>query len=124
MPVNRPAEAVVHELHGVRFTSYAAPDRGSRELCAWRVDIPAGTAGVAHRVSREEVLYILSGSVQVSLDGEPCDAAPGDVIVVPAGATLRLGNQAAAGATAWVTTTTGLAAVLPDGTWLAPPWAN
>jgi quercetin dioxygenase-like cupin family protein len=124
MPVIRAAEAVVHQLHGVSFTSYAAPSRGSRELCAWRVDVPAGTAGVAHRVSREEVLYILSGSLQVSLDGEPCEARPGDAIVVTAGAELRLGNQASTGATAWVTTTTGLAAVLPDGTWLAPPWAN
>ena len=31
--------AIVHDLHGARFTSFVAPARGSLELCAWRLEI-------------------------------------------------------------------------------------
>jgi len=123
MPVIHAGEAVVHQLHGASFTSYAAPARGSKELCAWRVEIPGGTEGVAHRVSREEVLYVLSGTVQVVLNDQPGRATTGDVILVPAGTWFRLDNLTAEPATAWVTTNAGLAAVMPDGSWFTPPWA-
>jgi len=60
MPVIHAADATVHHLHDTSFTSYASPSRGSRELCGWRIEIPAGTHGVPHHVSHEEVLYILA----------------------------------------------------------------
>lgn len=61
MPVIHAAQAVVHQLHGTSFTSYARPSAGSKELCAWRIEIPGRTDGVPHQVCREEVLYILTG---------------------------------------------------------------
>jgi quercetin dioxygenase-like cupin family protein len=122
MPVIHAGEAVVHQMHGASFTSYAAPARGSRELCAWRVEIPSGTEGVAHRVSREEVLYVLSGTMQAVLNDQPGRATAGDVILVPAGTWFRVDNLTDEPATAWVTTNAGLAAVMPDGSWLTPPW--
>ena len=88
MPVIRAAQSVVHQMHGTSFTSYASPARGSRELCAWRIEIPGGTEGVPHHVSREEVLYVLSGTLRVSVDGEAGDATAGDVVLVP-GAPVR-----------------------------------
>jgi quercetin dioxygenase-like cupin family protein len=124
MPVIRAAQSVVHQMHGTSFTSYASPARGSRELCAWRVEIPGGTEGVPHHVSREEVLYVLSGTLRITVDGDAADAAAGDVILVPAGAQFGASNQADSPATAWVTTTVGFAGVLPDGSWFTPPWTR
>jgi quercetin dioxygenase-like cupin family protein len=124
MPVIRAAESVVHQMHGTSFTSYASPARGSRELCAWRIEIPGGTEGVPHHVSREEVLYILGGTLRVTVDGDTADAAAGDVVLVPAGAEFGASNQADGPATAWVTTTVGFAGVLPDGSWFSPPWTR
>ena len=124
MPVIHAAESVVHEMHGTSFTSYARPERGSRELCAWRIEIPGGTEGVPHHVSREEVLYVLSGTLRVSVNGETEDAAAGDVVLVPAGARFGASNLAAGPVTAWVTTTVGFAGVLPDGSWFTPPWTR
>ena len=124
MPVIHAGEAVVHHMHGASFTSYAAPARGSRELCAWRVEIPGHTEGVAHQVSREEVLYVLSGTMRAVLDDQPAQAAAGDVVLVPAGSEVRIDNPAAEPVTAWVTTGVGLTAVLPDGSRIAPPWAG
>lgn len=124
MPVIHAGEAVVHHMHGASFTSYAAPARGSQELCAWRVEIPGRTEGTAHHVSREEVLYVLSGTMRAVLGDQAADATAGDVVLVPAGSKFRIDNPADAPATAWVTAGVGLTAVLPDGSRLTPPWAG
>src|ERR1700733_9760798 len=124
MPVIRAAQSVVHQMHGTSFTSFASPARGSRELCAWRIEIPGGTEGVPHHVSREEVLYVLDGILRVTLDGESEDAGPGDVVLVPAGARFGASNLATEPATAWVTTTAGFPGALPDGSWFTPPWTR
>jgi quercetin dioxygenase-like cupin family protein len=124
MPIIRAAQSVVHQMHGTSFTSYASPARGSRELCAWHVEIPGHTDGVPHHVSREEVLYVLSGTLRVTVDGDAADAAAGDVVLVPAGAQFGAANETDSPATAWVTTTVGFAGVLPDGSWFTPPWTR
>ena len=124
MPVIHAGQAAVHQMHGTNFTAYASPARGSRELCAWHIEIPGRTEGVRHRVSREEVLYVLSGTIRASLDGQAEDATAGDVIVVPAGAQFGVDNLGEEPATAWVTTSAGLLGVLPDGSWISPPWVE
>ena len=124
MPVIRAAQSVVHQMHGTSFTSYASPALGSRELCAWRIEIPRRTDGVPHHVSREEVLYVLSGTLRVTMEGDATDAAAGDVVLVPAGVQFGASNQTDGPATAWVTTTVGFAGVLPDGSWFTPPWTR
>ena len=124
MPVIHADQAAVHEMHGTSFTAYASPDRGSRELCGWRIEIPGQTKGIRHHVSREEVLYVLSGTIQASLDGRAELAATGDVILVPAGTEFGVDNVADGPATAWVTTSVGFRGILPDGSWIAPPWTQ
>lgn len=125
MPIIREADAVPHRLHGATFHSYAAPVSGSKELCAWRLEIAAGTAGQPHRVSQEEVLVMLSGRLTVTLeDASPAPLGVGDAVLVPAGALLRVDNDSAGPATAWVTTRVGLSATLPDGSTISPPWVR
>jgi quercetin dioxygenase-like cupin family protein len=123
VPVIRSADATVHQVHGSTFSSFVAPSRGSAQLCAWQLSVPAGLRGVAHRPSREEVLLLLEGEVTVTLDETATVLAPGDVVLIPANSELRL-DGGTAGATAWVTTTPGLEAVMADGSRVTPPWAN
>jgi len=129
MPVIHAADAVTHDMHGSRFTSYAAPARGSSaELCAWRLDVPAGCEGTTHTVSREEIVFMLGGTLLVTL-GDGRDAAgvacrAGDAIVVPSGSSLRVDNPGGEPASAWVTTSVGQEAVLTDGSRLSPPWVR
>ena len=115
-------EAVVFDAHGSRFHSYVAPSRGSRQLCAWRLEVPPGLRGVPHRPTREEVLLVLTGGLTATVDGDRTALTPGDVLVVPAGAEFAV-DAGPQGSTAWVTTSPGLEAVLPDGSRLSPPWA-
>ncbi|MDX6430791.1 MAG: hypothetical protein QOE54_3157 [Streptosporangiaceae bacterium] len=124
MPVIHAPEAVVHEMHGARFTAYATPASGSKELCAWRLEVAGGTRGVAHTISREEVFLLMKGAVSITIDGTVTTLAPGDAAVVPAGATLCLDNDTDEPASAWVATSVGLEAVLADGTRITPPWTR
>jgi quercetin dioxygenase-like cupin family protein len=124
MPFITATDAVVHEIHGVRFVSFAASALGSEELCAWRGEVPAGVTGAPHTITREEVFLMLSGSLELTIDGETCSLAPGDVAVARAGSSLGLFNPTEEPATMWVTTSMGLEATLADGSRIAPPWAN
>ncbi|MEU3276463.1 cupin domain-containing protein [Streptomyces antibioticus] len=124
MPVVRPSDAVTHEIHGARFVSYATPLTGSKELCAWRGEIPAGTKAPAHTVDREEIFHLLIGELLVTLDDRTERIAAGDTLIVNAGSTLAVENPTGHTAITWVTTSVGLSATMADGTRITPPWAN
>ncbi|MER6185390.1 cupin domain-containing protein [Streptomyces sp. NPDC001652] len=124
MPVIRSSEAVTHEIHGARFVSYATPLTGSKELCAWRGEIPAGTKAPAHTVNREEIFHLLDGELLITLDDESHRITAGDTLIINPGATLSVENPTDRTAISWVTTSIGLQATLADGTVITPPWAN
>ncbi|HWS31554.1 MAG TPA: cupin domain-containing protein [Actinoplanes sp.] len=124
MTVYRGSAAVAHRMDGVTFHAYASPSTGSRELCAWRVEIAGGVTGSAHRVGRDEILMVLTGELSITLDGVAGRLAAGDVVVVPAGSEFQAGNDGSVTASAWVTTSAGFEAVLADGTKITPPWAS
>jgi quercetin dioxygenase-like cupin family protein len=124
MPFIRSSQAVVHEIHGARFTSYVSPATGSRELAAWRGEVPAGTAAPVHVISHEEAFYVLSGQLRLTIDGETAELGTGDAAVAPAGSALAVANPTDKPAQMWVTTRVGLSAKLADGSTITPPWAN
>ena len=123
MPVVRAVDAAPFEMHGSHFLSYVSPIRGSSELCAWQLTVPAHLRGTAHRPSREEVMLVLDGELRVTLDGVSSALRRGDVLLIAANSELRV-DAGPDGATAWVTTTPGLEAVTADGTRVTPPWAQ
>ena len=124
MPVIRSADATVHEIHGARFVAHANPGTGSKEICAWRVEIPAGTTGVPHTISHEEVIHVLTGALRFSVDGEAADLVAGDTVIAPAGARFGVDNLSGEPATMWTVTSVGLTATLADGSTITPLWAN
>ncbi|UXX97561.1 cupin domain-containing protein [Streptomyces sp. AD2-2] len=124
MPVVHPSDAVVHEIHGARFVSYAHPGTGSKELCAWRGEIPAGTTAPLHTVSHEEILHLLEGELVITLDGRTERVTAGDTLIINPGATFGVENPTDRTAVTWVTTSIGLEAELEDGTRIVAPWAN
>jgi quercetin dioxygenase-like cupin family protein len=124
MPVIRSSEAVTHEIHGARFVSYATPLTGSKELCAWRGEIPAGTKAPAHTVNREEIFHLLAGELLITLDDDTHRITAGDTLIINPGATLSVEDPTDQTAVSWVTTSIGLRATMADGTVITPPWAN
>jgi quercetin dioxygenase-like cupin family protein len=115
-----PAETDTHEMHGTTFTPRVSPSRGSTETSVWEVEIPAGTPGVPHEMTREEILVVLSGRAKVKIDGEGYEAGPGDSIVVPAETTFAIDAVETVRALV-VLPVGGMGRV--DGQTFTPPWA-
>lgn len=123
MHVLRAADAPRFQLHGVEFTGLAAPSRGSAGLCTWKLTVDPGVGGDApHTLDRDEVFLVLSGSVQVTPDGDKLEA--GDVVVVPAGEPIALTNLGSGTAELYVAITAGFTGTMADGTTIQPPWAQ
>lgn len=122
MPIYSPDAADQFEAHGSQFFSFLRSARGGSSLCAWRLDVAPGLRGVAHRPDHEEVILLLRGQLNVTLDGQSASVEVGGVIHVPAGSELQV-DGGPDGASAWVTTTPGLTATIGETT-MAPPWAQ
>jgi quercetin dioxygenase-like cupin family protein len=122
VPVYLPTDADEFEAHGSRFASFLRTARGASSLCTSRLDVAPGVQGVAHRPDHEEVILLLAGQLDVTLDGERETVGAGAVIHVPADSELQV-DGGPDGATAWVTTTPGLTANIGETT-MAPPWAQ
>jgi quercetin dioxygenase-like cupin family protein len=122
MPIYSAADAEPFEAHGSRFDSFVRTARGACALCAWRLEVAPGSRGVAHRPSHEEVILVLRGEIEITLDRDTTTVSTGDVVHVTAGSELSV-SGGPDGATAWVTTTAGLTATLGTET-MAPPWAQ
>jgi quercetin dioxygenase-like cupin family protein len=104
------------EFGGFEFRPFAVPSRGSTEIALWTVDVPEGGDGKPHTASKEEVFYVLSGSV--TIQGQTAKA--GDAIVVPPNTELSLTGGPAR---VLVATSVGIIGTLADGTKVTPPWS-
>ncbi|HEY0472235.1 MAG TPA: cupin domain-containing protein, partial [Kribbella sp.] len=101
----------------------AAPSRGSAGLCTWRLAIDPGVRGdKPHTLDRDEVFMVLTGTVQVTPDGEKLD--PGDAVVVLAGESIQLSNLGETTAELHVAITSRFTGTMADGTQVQPPWAQ
>jgi mannose-6-phosphate isomerase-like protein (cupin superfamily) len=123
MAVIEGQDAPTHEMHGVTFTALTSPSRGSSETSVWQVELPAGTAGMPHEMTREEVLVVLSGRAQVQLGDVTRQAGAGDTIVVPAGVQFGLANSGDEPLRAIACLPVGGQACLGDQAF-TPPWAQ
>jgi mannose-6-phosphate isomerase-like protein (cupin superfamily) len=123
MTIIRADEAPRFQLPGVEFTGLAAPSRGSAGLCTWRLAVDPGLRGdEPHTIDRDEVFMVLSGTVQVTPDGDKL--GPGDAVVVPAGEPIQLSNLGDTVAELYVAITAGFTGTMANGTQVQPPWAQ
>jgi quercetin dioxygenase-like cupin family protein len=122
MPVIDTSDQLHHELPGTRFQTLASPSLGSRETSVWRVRLEPSTPGVPHRVTREEIFVVLSGSATASLDGTAQRLAAGSALVLPAGVELSLATDDEP-LEAIVCLPVGGQGIVGDGEPFTPPWA-
>jgi mannose-6-phosphate isomerase-like protein (cupin superfamily) len=122
MPIIRADQAPTFDLPGVQFTAYAAPSRGSADLCTWQITVAPDQEPTAHTLDRDETFLVLEGRLRINPDGE--DLGPGDVAVVHAGETIAVVNPGSIPARAYVAISAGFTATTHDGQTLQPPWAQ
>jgi quercetin dioxygenase-like cupin family protein len=104
------------------MSTLAAPSLGATTLALWRVEMTAGQQGPAHTFDVEQLWTVVGGGADVELDGQTFAIAPGDTLVLPAGAIRRVA-AADGGLDALVASPAGARALLTDGTDRGtPPW--
>jgi mannose-6-phosphate isomerase-like protein (cupin superfamily) len=118
------ADAAVFDVPDTHVIAYAAPSRGSAELCLWRIDIAPGAISPLHHMDCEEVFLCVAGrAVVVTSAGErPVEA--GDCLVLPAGTdfSFRVGAGEPFRAVAAIRAG-GKATMAASGDTFVPPWA-
>jgi len=124
MPLATLADAPRFARDGFTFRPLAVPSRGSTELAVWALDLEPGAVSETHSMDREEVFVVVSGAVLAVVGDREVHAGPGDAVIVPAHATLRIGNaDAAEPARLTAVTSVGMTATV-GGAAFAPPWAQ
>jgi len=121
MAVVRASESPTFDLPGVRFSAYAAPSRGSQELCTWQITVAPGHEGAPHTLDRDETFFVLSGQLSVAPGVE---LGVGDVAIVPAGQPIAVSNPGPGEAVAYIAIAAGFTATTAEGELLQPPWAQ
>jgi quercetin dioxygenase-like cupin family protein len=133
--VIRAAESRRTQVPSGLVTTLASPAQGGTGLAVWRMDVTPGAAGPVHAYDTEQVWTVIGGAATVELDGGPVTVAPGDTLVIPAGATRQMIADPQAGVSAISITPAGTRAyspagpiqvdphcALPEGDKLVPAW--
>ncbi|GAA1928400.1 cupin domain-containing protein [Streptantibioticus ferralitis] len=124
MSLSTLAGAPVFDRDGFTFRPLAVPSRGSTELAVWSPELAPGARCEPHQMDREEVFVVLHGEVSASVAGEEVLAGPGDAVIVPAQAVLRLSNASAqVPAAVTAVTSAGMKATVGGATF-PPPWSQ
>ena len=124
MTLSTLADAPRFARDGFTFRPLAVPSRGSSELAVWALDLEPGAESEPHSMDREEVFIVVSGAVSATVAEREVSAGPGDAIIVPAHATLRIGNASdREPARLTAATSVGMRAIV-DGAPFTPPWAQ
>ncbi len=122
MPVVHAASAQRYEFGDVTFVRLAAPQTGSTENSAWTFTIDPKSAGVTHRITREEIMIFLSGNAVAEIGGERHLVSKGDALIIPAHTDFRLSNESDAAVEGMATVPVGAQAVMPGEAPFTPPW--
>ena len=116
-------------------TTLASAAQGGSGVAVWRMDIPPGAAGPVPAYAPEPVWTGIGGRATVELEGGAVTVAPGDTLVIRAGATRQMIADPGAGVSAISITPAGTRAyslagpiqvdphcATPEGGKLIPAW--
>ncbi len=94
MYVIRNEELEFIETPGANATvGLATPSRGASEVSVIRQRQQPGGGNPAHTHDREEVMIVIRGSVEITIDGVPTTLRAGDSIIIPAWTLHQLSNS-------------------------------
>jgi len=124
MPLIYAADAALFDVPDTQVMAYAAPSRGSTELCLWRIDIAPGSTSPLHHMDCEEVFMCVAGrAVLVTAEGEQ-DVVAGDCVVLATGTDFSFRVLGAQPFSAFACIRAGGKATMADsGDTFLPPWA-
>ena len=118
------ADAPIFDVPDTHVIAYAAPSRGSTELCLWRIDIAPGSISPLHHMDCEEVFLCLDGRAEVVTSAEERLLQAGDCLVLTPGTdfSFQVVGDEPFRALACIRAG-GKATMASSGDTFVPPWA-
>ena len=86
MTVSTPTDMPVVTTPNAEMRVYASPEVNGAPLAVWRTDMAPGAAGPSHSASEAQVIVVVEGAAQVSLDDMSVTLRAGGGVLLPAGA--------------------------------------
>lgn len=124
MPAIRLEDARVTSTPNATMHTYAGPTTGGTGVAVWRTELPAGSSGPLHAISRDHVLVVLAGAVHVETEEGSSLLGVGDGFLLPAGVQRRITNpDPDVVAVTLTAATAGSTARVGDGDPVPVPWA-
>jgi mannose-6-phosphate isomerase-like protein (cupin superfamily) len=118
------ADAAIFDVPDTHVVAYAAPSRGSTELCVWRIDIAAGATSPLHHMDCEEVFLCVGGSALLVTSAGERKVAAGDCVVLSSGTDFSFRVIGDEPFSAFACIRAGGQATMTDsGETFLPPWA-
>jgi mannose-6-phosphate isomerase-like protein (cupin superfamily) len=93
MPVINNNEVKKFSLPGLEHQTLAARGMGAEAMEVWMQTIAPGAGTPVHRHACEEVIVILCGSGQVTIEGEETEFGPNSTLIVPPDAVHQIVNS-------------------------------
>jgi quercetin dioxygenase-like cupin family protein len=103
--------------------TYASQDVAASELAVWRVEMKPGSSGPVHVVDTEQVLVILTGELEVEIEGQTHVLGPDESVVLRAGDERQVRNTSNGDAVAMAAARAGARVTAPGKENVAIPWA-
>jgi mannose-6-phosphate isomerase-like protein (cupin superfamily) len=118
------ADAAIFDVPDTHVVAYAAPSRGSTELCLWRIDITPGATSPLHHMDCEEVFLCVAGRAVLVTSAEERQVEAGDCVVLSSGTdfSFRVVGDEPFSALACIRAG-GRATMADSGETFLPPWA-
>lgn len=105
-------------------TPLATKRTGATELSVIHQRMESGHSNPQHTQTSEEVMYMLSGSVNVTVEGKSANLNSGDALTVPANTPHSIENASGSPAEWLIISPAGMQFHGPDGNPMSPEWAK
>jgi len=122
--VVRGREPEVSGTEGNFAGGVATRGSGAGEVSVIRQRQMPGASNPPHLHDREEVMFVLSGEVRVTADGEGIGLFAGDALIVPSGTAHRIENVGGEEAEWLLAAPAGIRFMFPDGREASPHWSR
>lgn len=124
MNIIRSSDALKFNTPNAVVTPLATRRTGAGQVGLIHQCMQVGQCNPQHSHTTEEVMYILSGSVNVSVKGEIKTLHPGDVLIVPANTLHGIENAGDSSAEWLIISPAGMGFHDPNGNPIRPDWAE
>jgi mannose-6-phosphate isomerase-like protein (cupin superfamily) len=118
------ADAAIFDVPDTHVVAWAAPSRGSTELCLWRIEISPGATSPLHHMDCEEVFLGMAGRAVLITSAGERQVDADDCVVLSPGTdfSFRVDGDEPFRALACIRAG-GQATMADTGETFLPPWA-